>query len=1037
MRNHVLAAAAAVALLSVNLYGQANCTSTFSLTTTSYTQDFNTLVSSGTALLTTLPQGWNVNYRLNGTTLEVIAPPSTKTTYRAGTGSDNAGDFYSFGAASNSDRAFGSLASGNSQVGNVAQYFCFTNNSGATVTSLRVAYRGEQYRNGGNTTAHKLEFGYSVNGGTSFTPLTALDFTGPVATATAGTVDGNATAVSLNHTITGLNVPAGTVIVLRWVDREDAGNDHGLAVDDLTVTLNPPSQPVLTINDVTVTEGNAGTTNMRFTVSLDVPAGPGGVTFDIATANNTALATEDYQALSLTGQTIPAGTSTYFFDVTMFGDVTVEENETFFVDVTNVTGAVVGDPRGQGTITNDDSQPVTCTPTARIGDVQGPGTLSPLAGQVVTVRAIVTANKFNGFFMQEEDADADANPLTSEGIFVFTGNANGPAAGTQVCVTGAVVEFPASFGTITEFAAGATVATLSTGNPLPAPITLTSVMPAPGGGLQQLEPYEGMRVTASSFTAASGTIESGGFNNATFFAVVTGVPRPFREPGIEAPLGVPSGSVKTIPPIPRFDANSELLRIDLRGQNQTAGVAVTAGQTVTNVIGVLDFSADGYELLQDASTAPVIGGGSTFTAVPAPASNQITVGHMSLENYTGTSAQQAKALRVMRDVLRYPDVVGVSEVSTLLALQNLAAAINAQQAGLNYTAFLGSGTGSQNVGFLVKTARIAVQGTPGQVLASAMYIDPFNGAPDLLHDRPPYVLKGRAQTSGGGNFDFTAIVVHLRSLIGVDSEAVSGATTEGNRVRTKRRLAAENFAAYLQAQQLANPSERFIVVGDYNAYEFNDGYVDVLGTLTGNPAPDPQVVQGSGDLVTPNFIDLVTTNKITASERFSYIFGGSKQVLDHVLVSQTMGLFVSALHYGRTNTEFPEAFRSDTSRPERVSDHDPVLAFINLPGGTVNDVTAVTRVTSTGVVLVSGGYNGFLRLTNLSGQTLTGPLHVLFDTLPAGITVANASGTLLGKPYLTTAGPLANGATVNIAVRYLNPGNVLIQPAFRVLQGSF
>jgi len=112
----------------------------------------------------------------------------------------------------------------------------------------------------------------------------------------------------------------------------------------------------LSINDVTLAEGNAGTTLASFTVSLSAPAGVGGVTFDIATADNTAtVADSDYVPRSLTGQTIPQGSSTYTFDVTINGDTNVEANETFFVNVTNVTGATVSDGQGQGTLTNDDN----------------------------------------------------------------------------------------------------------------------------------------------------------------------------------------------------------------------------------------------------------------------------------------------------------------------------------------------------------------------------------------------------------------------------------------------------------------------------------------------------------------------------------------------------------------------------------------------------------------------------------------------------------------------------------------------------------
>jgi hypothetical protein len=127
-----------------------------------------------------------------------------------------------------------------------------------------------------------------------------------------------------------------------------------------------PSAPVtvtanicISVNDVTLNEGNSGPTTFTFTVSLSSPAGPGGVTFNIATADGTAQdddpATEDndYVAKSLSGQ-ITEGNSNYTFDVTVNGEFTVEPNETFTVNVTSVTGATLTDGQGLGTITNDD-----------------------------------------------------------------------------------------------------------------------------------------------------------------------------------------------------------------------------------------------------------------------------------------------------------------------------------------------------------------------------------------------------------------------------------------------------------------------------------------------------------------------------------------------------------------------------------------------------------------------------------------------------------------------------------------------------------
>jgi len=162
--------------------------------------------------------------------------------------------------------------------------------------------------------------------------------------------------------------------------------------NNATGTILNDDLPNLSINDVSASEGDAGTTNFTFTVSLSAPAGPGGASFDIATANGTATAGVDYVAQSLTGQTIPAGSSTYTFTVAVNGDTLDEPNETFFVNVTNVTGATVVDGQGVGTIANDDP-----TPTLSIDDasvVEGDSgtvnatftvTLSAASGQTVTV----------------------------------------------------------------------------------------------------------------------------------------------------------------------------------------------------------------------------------------------------------------------------------------------------------------------------------------------------------------------------------------------------------------------------------------------------------------------------------------------------------------------------------------------------------------------------------------------------------------------------------------------------------------------------
>jgi large repetitive protein len=137
-----------------------------------------------------------------------------------------------------------------------------------------------------------------------------------------------------------------------------AGTGYTVGVpNSATGTILNDDLPNLTINDVTLNEGNSGTTNFTFTVSLSAPAGPGGVSFNIATSNGTATAGTDYVTGSLTSQTIPAGSSTYTFTVAVNGDALNEPNETFFVNVSSVTNAVVVDGQSVGTINNDDPVP--------------------------------------------------------------------------------------------------------------------------------------------------------------------------------------------------------------------------------------------------------------------------------------------------------------------------------------------------------------------------------------------------------------------------------------------------------------------------------------------------------------------------------------------------------------------------------------------------------------------------------------------------------------------------------------------------------
>jgi aryl-phospho-beta-D-glucosidase BglC (GH1 family) len=131
----------------------------------------------------------------------------------------------------------------------------------------------------------------------------------------------------------------------------------GTILDDDTVT--PPPAPNVTINNVTQTEGNSGTTTARFTVTLSAAAST-PVTVIYATANGTATAGSDYTAKSGTVTFAPGQTS-QTIDVAILGDTAVEANETFLLQLTSATGATVATSQAIGTIVNDDLQPTLPT----------------------------------------------------------------------------------------------------------------------------------------------------------------------------------------------------------------------------------------------------------------------------------------------------------------------------------------------------------------------------------------------------------------------------------------------------------------------------------------------------------------------------------------------------------------------------------------------------------------------------------------------------------------------------------------------------
>lgn len=201
--------------------------------TLTYTQDFNTLDTGGTAR-TTLPTGWAI-YEYGGT-----GTPNSG--YRASNGSSNAGDTYSFGGNLSTERALGSIGSG--AVANINYGAAFVNNTGATIDSMTISFRQELWRRGGGTTNDTVRFFWSTLSTASlldsnfngWNEVPSLMMNSISTSTTAAPVNGNDTFRVLSAKVP-VNVAAGGGLLIRWHDFNSLGSDDGNSIDSLSITF--------------------------------------------------------------------------------------------------------------------------------------------------------------------------------------------------------------------------------------------------------------------------------------------------------------------------------------------------------------------------------------------------------------------------------------------------------------------------------------------------------------------------------------------------------------------------------------------------------------------------------------------------------------------------------------------------------------------------------------------------------------------------------------------------------------------------------
>ncbi|MES3023407.1 MAG: ExeM/NucH family extracellular endonuclease [Pseudomonadota bacterium] len=561
--------------------------------------------------------------------------------------------------------------------------------------------------------------------------------------------------------------------------------------------------------------------------------------------------------------------------------------------------------------------PAPSTTLRDITAVQGSGALSPLVGQTVTVRGVVTgnfqaANKLNGFFMQQAEADAD--PLTSEGIFVYA-----PAHPTQVSV-GQYVQVS---GKVEEFKSGTTDPDRATQIGTVTGIAVCGAGPAiiprsiflPYTSTAQFEAVEGMLVEMTQNLMVADTLNLGRFGE---LSLVTGgrMFTPYSHPTISDPAVVvdlnrrsqillDDGSSASNPvPTPYLSA---------AGSDGTRRTGDIAG----NVRGILMWAFDAWRIQPTAAVSFV--SANPRPAAPSAVGGTLRAGGMNVLNYFTTlgsrGANTSVELVRQRDKIvsaiagLNADVLGLMEIQNdpNLTIGSLVAAVNAQVGAGTYAYIVASpGTDEIKQAVIYKPARVTPIGN------ARIPTDP-----DFTADggfRPPVAQRFAAKDNNGS---FWFVVNHLKSKGGCPSGTTNVDRELGQGCWNVTRVRQANALTRWVAQLVAASGEHdVLMVGDYNAYLREDPIV---------------AIEAAG------FEDLL--KRLPAAERYSYVFDGQSGALDHAIVSNAFSGQVKGFSEWHVNADEPAVFDYNTefklddryaATPFRSSDHDPMVVGLTL-----------------------------------------------------------------------------------------------------------
>jgi len=710
------------------------------------------------------------------------------------------------------------------------------------------------------------------------------------------------------------SLPAGAsnqaLVQVRILTTNAVGNDEWIGIDDILLTGTPLG----------------GQVNLPIVTSC-----PAGLSLATAEAGSLTLSATDADSV-VNAASITAGARA---GISLSGFATaMADGETASVSL-DVANLAAGSYPVSITFSNNEAQTATCTVNVTVSGIttipaiQGSGSASPLVGQTVTTRGVVTKVIADyGYFIQ--DLHGDGNPATSDGLFVYSPSVPAVAvAGNLLRLSGLVGEFQ----TLTELVNPSGVTRVSGGHALtPERVEFPEAMEG------DLEKYEGMLIQIDTPLTVSQNYFQGRYGEITLSSHgrlekptnrhVAGTPEALQMAADNARrrITLDDGSSAQNPnPIPFIGADNTL----------------RAGDSVHGLTGVLHYGAVSpsmrdYKL--HPSVAPVISRDHPRTAAPAAVGGNFRVAGFNVLNYfttfvdgntaSGQSGQgcalggnvSASNCRGANNLIEFhrqrdkivsairaidADVVGLMEIqnNANIAAQNLVDSLNTAMGAGTYASvgLPASGTGDDaiRVALIYKPARLVLVG-------GAL------GDPDSVHNRPPL-----AQTFAAANGEkFSVVVNHFKSKGSCPASGADADQGDGqgcwNALRTRQ---AQALRAFIDTLKTNSGDDDVLVIGDLNAYGKEDPVLD--------------------------FTDNGYVDQIARFDNFgySYVFDGEAGYLDHALATPSLSARITGAYVWHINADEPSVIDYNTefksqdlyaANPYRSSDHDPVIVGLNL-----------------------------------------------------------------------------------------------------------